>query len=155
MPVNGYRKEPRSFQYQAYKYSQYLAITLNGAAMTGTHTILLEHTKEFHEEGVEHNVNMPSMGLYPKTAYLTTTTDWLNKRSKEITSSFEKKLSDLWVNLYCDAQPEQSDSLKIGEYVNKCIKQKKYSIPVFVTNWYENQLGVSFREAVGLLGLTD
>ncbi len=99
MPVTRYREEARSFEYQAYKHNQYFGLTLNGVAMTGTHTILLEHTKEFHEEGVEHNVNMPSMGLYPKTAYLTTTTDWLNKRSKEITSSFEKKLSDLWVNL--------------------------------------------------------
>lgn len=164
-PVTRYRNDPRTQAYEAWKYRQVLKIIVEGQVDLGASHTLISVSERTEKEAIQHDWNMPDIGLFPKPLDLPDPTDWLKRQSAATAQQFETKISETWNALYCadhlsdDLPKNDANSKKVlalsGDQVHQCLRLAKKKPPEFVNRWYQAHFGINAAQANEILGLQD
>ena len=187
-PVTRYRSEARSQRYEAWRHRQVLKIIIDGKARLGTPEsgvprpdglgapvameALLSVTDRLESQSIQHDWNMPDIGLRPSPLNLPDPTAWLNQQADKMTRQFDSRLSEIWDSLYCKEAATSSEShsevqaggasgvskeflAQSGDPLHRCLRSKKNNPPEFVNRWYLTYFGIGTKEANEILGLKD
>lgn len=142
-PVTRYREETRIHDYRATKKNIDFEIVLNGRVLIEQLKQPFSFTKEESESKILHDVNLPEIGLKPKTVDVTTPIAKFEYYSLLAGGDLKIELDSLWVKQFC--------SNPLEENVVRCRRAPSYP-EAFVDTWFLNNFGVSAREMEGLIG---
>lgn len=154
-PVTRYRTEPRSQPYEANKHYQLLGLVLTGEVRLGKYVRPIALTEKSEKDGIQHDWNLPAIGLFPSSPNLPDPLEWLKEQSKLVGYRVNVIGDELWDNLYCKPQVKDRSVAAQGERVNRCLKLKLGTPPAFADKWYESVVGLKVSEVKDALSLSD
>ncbi len=100
-------------------------------------------TKEEFENKILHDVDLPKIGLHPKTDDVTTPIARFEYYSLLAGGDLRLELDALWIKQFCTNPVEEN--------VIKCRRAPSYP-ETFVDTWFLNNYGVSAKETESLIG---
>jgi len=155
VPVTRYREEPRVQAYTGRERTQTLTVFVNADAAFASVRRQFGVNEKAQDRGFEHDVSMPSIGLYPSQANLRDPQTWLKEQTGKLTGFIEDSGNSTWENLYCRPLAKHLSVAETGEQVHRCLRRQLPEVPKFVEDWYQRNLGISVAEADELFGTRD
>jgi hypothetical protein len=149
--VTRYRTVNRSFPYSAIKHEQKIGLSLSSTCKVLDRQVSTTFQDRSYEDGYEHDLNLPNIGLRPSRPNLKDKFSWVKTRSKELPQLFKEQAQAEWVAAYCRNDSNTTDPRVLADQVQKCLRGKSSSISGFVNEWYELQLGLSYEKAEEVL----
>jgi hypothetical protein len=144
-----YRKVSKSYPYSALKHEQKLDLSVDGSYDLQGRTLHLGVQKTSNQESMEHHLDIPKIGLRPATPNLIESSKWLKETAGQFRNQMRDVSTEDWTRQYCRVSSDDPSALQ--NQVHKCLRAKQSSIPGFVNEWYETQLGVDYRAAEALM----
>ncbi len=142
-PVTRYRDETRVHNYMATKKTMDFEIMMSGRVSIEKLNQPFSFTKEESENKILHDVDLPKIGLSPKTQDVTSPIARFEYYSLLAGGDLRLELDSLWVKQFCSAP--------IDENVIRCRRAPSYP-ETFVDTWFPNNYGVASKDAEALIG---
>ncbi|OFZ18034.1 MAG: hypothetical protein A2X94_04610 [Bdellovibrionales bacterium GWB1_55_8] len=146
------RTVEKQYRYPAWKHTQKLALSLAGQFQFAGRTFHVAHSEKADSEGVEHEENQPSYNLKPSRPNLPDPMQWNQQQSTRFAESFRKQAGQLWMDSYCRMDIEVDSFAESGNQVELCLRSRPAQAPKFADDWYRKFLGMSYAEAVTIIG---
>lgn len=150
--VTRHRTVRKVFQYPANKLSQTIDFDFKAEfdLVKQKHLVGLE--KNFTEEMIVHDYNMPNIHLLPSTKRnLEPEGNLWAKYSEEAALRFKEKLIKIWETEYC-VLPETLNHAFVSENVLRCRKSVSAKNSDFVNTWFLNNYGIPNATVEKVLG---
>ena len=142
-PVTRYRTETRVHNYAATKKTMDFEIVLKGKVAIENLKHPFSFMKEETESKILHDVNLPKIGLHPKTEDVTKPIAKFEYYSLLAGGDLRLELDALWIKQFCSNPTEEN--------VIRCRRAPSYP-ETFVDTWFLNNFGVSAKDTEALIG---
>ena len=146
-PVTKYRKESRTFSYNAVEIHSSLYLSVTGKLLLGKEAVPISLMDRLVESDYKSTISMPEIGLHPHDAGITEPIQWLNEKSDELLSEVGDKLSKTWNFKYCDLNNEKINQERYLDSVLKCMRSTG-DYYGFVNDWFLSETGLSAKQAL-------
>ena len=153
--VTRYRTVDKTFPYSALKHQLNFDFSVNADTHLAGQSFHSSFQENFAQEGYEHNLDVPEVGLKPSVPQLTNAADWIKSESGKLNRQLKDKLQTEWISDFCKTDSSTSNADIWADRVQKCVRASTAQNSKFVQEWYENQLGVNFQTAEELLSGSD
>ena len=128
-----------------------MSLELSGGAKVAERTLAARLERQTVDEDTQHDINLPNIGLKPKKAKLPAQDAWIQGNLQEMASETERKLADLWIELYCSPSDEAGGIEVQGEQALRCVRQSQAKLPGFIEEWYRANFGMGASEVTARL----
>ena len=145
------RKEKRYFNYQASQIDQIMEFDLTGEVVFNQSNGPISFNQRKVFQGLEHNFNLPDIGLSPRRAKLGQIKNWYGSKLKQLSINIRKLFKQKWKSLYCDGQDISLSMAPLGDKLFRCRRGGPFLLKE-IEKWHETHLGLSSRQTESLLG---
>jgi hypothetical protein len=146
-----YRTVNKVYPYSALKHRQKIGLNFVGNYSAINQSLDLSFQDSSVEEGYEHHLDLPKIGLKPSRPQFQDPHSWVKDRISKIRQQFKEKSQAEWAALYCRVDTSTTDQKVLSDRVQKCLRSQIKPTPSFVSDWYESQLGLSYEKAEQIL----
>ncbi|MEE2744686.1 MAG: hypothetical protein VYD54_12305 [Bdellovibrionota bacterium] len=148
---NKIRKEKRYFNYQANQIDQVMEFDLTGEIIFNQSNGPISFSKRKSFKGIEHNFNLPDIGLSPHRAKLGRINNWYGSKLRVLSTNIRKLFKEKWKSLYCEGQNINLSMEPLGDRLFRCRRGGPFLLKA-IEKWHQTHLGLGSKETEFLLG---
>lgn len=154
-PTTRYRDENRFYPFMGTTITQ--KIYFQGSLQPDVNLMTaMAFTFDKNLSEFTHDINMPSIKLYPKPAADTKSEPaWLAQISAEYSAQFKKQAVTDFMNSFCTPLSESMNTITLFDKSLLCLREAMAAPPAVVERHFQTQLGLSVAETNSLVKLLD
>lgn len=150
-PETRYRKVQKSYHYTGTVTTRSIKLDVDISTTPLQKELKTSISDEQSESVMNHNYNVPEIELFPSHTELKNVDIWIEERAEKLAQNMEKELNQEWKDLFCTLPKERSLS-QYGDRVIQCKKLKTPDTNSFANQWFTDNFGVTYDQAVSVLG---